>query len=374
MSHSSIVGGSSAGRVIACPPSRILSQGVPESEDNVHSRRGTALHTAIEIAISTGSGDFASLVGAVIDGHMITEQDVIEGLMPAWHEFTSFNWSRSTILLERQVSLPNISGAFGTIDVLGRTSDGIPVVWDWKFGKGIQVYPEDNPQLLFYAAGAMFGQDTRHMFKDSSKVMLVIVQPNDRGEPTSRMILVDQADVFDFTVKLADAVNAGMTAPFSPGEHCRWCPSKLICPKLNETVKQLPTVNRETLADLLDLIGPLEAWINEVHRTAHELLEAGEQVPRYKLVAKAARRQWTDSALAATRLRSLGVPVETLFDLPELRSPAQVQKLVPDEVFLSMKSLIEARSSGTVVVPETDRRASVAGLDDALARLAKQLN
>ena len=373
--HSSIVGGSSAARILACPPSRILCQGVPESPDSVHSRRGTALHEAIEIAISTNAqpDELGGLVGAVIEGHTITADDVTGALLPALLAYRQFPWRPDTKpMLERQVSLPNIEDAFGTADVLGVGADGIPVVWDWKFGHGLQVLPEGNAQLMFYAAGAAFHEDTRRLF-NHSHVRLVIVQPNNRDLPVLRDTFVPLADVFDFTVHLERAIDDGRAVPYNPGDHCRWCPAKLLCPKLNETARELPTVNRAKLTELLDLIGPLQDWTNEVLRVAHELLEAGEQVPRYKLVQKQPRRSWTDEKAASKRLTALGLKMDDLFDSPSLRSPAQIEKLISKEDKTHIQDLIDARSSGTVVVPETDKRPAVDGHEAALKRLATQL-
>jgi hypothetical protein len=350
--HSSVVGGSNAARVMACPPSRLLCAGIPQDEGNEHSRRGTALHTMMEIALSTGDPDFDIGVGAVIEGHMVTSDDC--AALRAAHEAYESTGIRAP-MLERQVSMPNIKNAYGTIDVLGQCDLGKNWVLDWKFGHGIQVYPDNNKQLMFYAAAAAFGKDTRHMFIPDRDVVLAIVQPNSRGEPVLRTHTVTLDELYDFTVQLSIAVKRGETAPFAVGDHCRFCPAKLICPEIKKVTAHptpaAPLLSAAELADALDRIAAFEIWATEVRKVAHQQADSGAEIPRYKLVDKRPTRKWADEQKAMKRLSPLGLDV---FDT-SLRSPAQLDAMIK-EAGIPVSDLIVSVSSGTVLVPDSDKR------------------
>jgi hypothetical protein len=56
--------------------------------------------------------------------------------------------------------LPDV---FGSTDLIGRIGKRA-VVLDWKFGDGVAVEVEENPQLMFYAAAAMRTEATKWAF------------------------------------------------------------------------------------------------------------------------------------------------------------------------------------------------------------------
>ena len=364
------VGGSTVGRILDCPASLRLVEEMPArpDSDNAFTRRGTALHTLAEMFLSEG-GFGNHLVGTEMHGHVVTQDDFDLGLLPAVRSINEHPDKLIVLALERLVTMPGVENAYGTADLVAwNSAEQRPVVADFKFGQGVIVDP-DTAQLRFYAAAAMADPELAEYFK-SSEVELAIVQPNDRNLPTYRSIVVDRVELFDFTVAVRNAVKASKHATPTPGSACRWCPAKLTCPALVETARQLPTIDRTQLAELLDLIDPLNSWINGVLETAHELLEAGERVPRWKLVQKAARRQWIDADAAIKRLKAANAYSDHLVEPASLRSPAQVEKLLAKEQRELLADLIEARSSGTVVVHESDKRQAVSGPGDAMKKLS----
>lgn len=372
--HSKVVGGSTAARVIACPPSRILCQGIAERQDSPDSIRGTSLHKAVQMLGTAGAApeEAGAFVGAVVENYLITEADVMDALLPAYVAFIDYPWGEHAVLMEHAVKLPMVhEEAGGTLDLFGIHADGSPVVADWKFGKGIQVFPTDNKQLLYYAAGAYFDKTLQQHFKGKKEVVLLIIQPNDRGLPIVREHRVPLTDLFDFTVQLRNAVMAGDKAELAIGEHCRFCPAKLICPAHRKVATELPPVNRDTVRVWLELIPALEATIHEARQFAYDYLSQGEQIQGFKLVDSQPRRHWKDETKAVKRFKALGLTKEVTSE-PTLMSPAQVEKALkglPPEV----EDLIERRSGSKIVVPETDSRPAVTDHRDALRKLAERI-
>ena len=114
-----------------------------------------------------------------------------------------------------------IPEGFGTSDVMIFNDDIIEVI-DLKYGKGVPVSAENNPQLKIYALGALSAVDG---LVEPKKVKMVIYQPR-----------LDNISVVEMPVKellkwakdvLIPGAKLAMTkdAPLKCGEHCRFCPA-----------------------------------------------------------------------------------------------------------------------------------------------------
>jgi hypothetical protein len=77
------------------------------------------------------------------------------------------------------------------------------------------------------------------------------------------------------------------------------------------------------LARVLDAAGMIEDWLNAVRALAHNLAQAGTEIPGYVLVEKIGRRRWKDEAAAEVALSDL--PDDVVFET-KLRSIAQIEK------------------------------------------------
>lgn len=153
-------------------------------------------------------------------------------------------------------------------------------------------------------------------------------------------------------------------ARLSHGEHCRFCPAKPTCPVINgEVDRALATkfkaLDADKIARALEDAEVLSEWINDLRRLAHEMLEAGHPVPGWKLVPKRAMRQWTDEKKAASVLMDqAGLKKEDLYD-SEMKSPAQVEKLLKQQKMPLPEGIVTAVSSGSTLAPESDPRPAV---------------
>ena len=63
-------------------------------------------------------------------------------------------------------ALPDV---FGSADLIGRIGNRA-IVLDWKFGDGVPVDVEENPQLLFYTAAAMRTPECRWAFEGVEEI------------------------------------------------------------------------------------------------------------------------------------------------------------------------------------------------------------
>jgi len=250
-----------------------------------------------------------------------------------------------------------LPGVFGSTDLIGRIGKRA-VVLDWKFGDGVAVEVEENPQLMFYAAAAMRTEEAKWAFVDVEEIEMVIVQP-----PQVKRWVTTPARIAQFEKDLVKAVKLAQQpdAELKIGDHCRWCAAKPICPQMTGAVDralktQVEAIDVQTLGSYLANADILEDWIKDLRALAHQILDSGAPVPGYKLVAKRGTRQWIDEAQAHVELRKLGIDPHKE---PELVSPAQAEKELKKRKMTLPDDLVVSVSSGTTLAAESDPRPAV---------------
>ena len=372
--HSSIVGGSTAKRVINCPGSVTLVAQMPPKPSSVYADTGTLLHNVIADVLD-GKATPQDFLGAV-HADITLDQDLIDNkLLPA---LAALNEIDPDKIMEYETEVvvgfgDLLPGVFGSADVVGRIGDTAYIV-DWKFGDGVAVDVEENPQLMFYAAAAMRTPAAQWAFEGATKVELVIVQPPyvKRWETTPRRIQLFEKELMQ-AVKVAQRPDA----PLAQGEWCRWCAGKAICPIMTGAadramVAALKGVDVASVSDYLKMADQLESWIKEVRALAMQTLEAGLPVPGYKLVPKRAMRQWMDEGKALDAMCDLGLDVKELTET-KLLSPAQAEKVLKKHKLALPADHVVAVSSGNTLASEDDPRPAVlqigAQLSAALGKL-----
>jgi len=358
--HSSIVGGSTAKRVINCPGSVALVAQMPPKPSSIYADTGTLLHNVIADVLD-GKATPQDFLGAV-HADVTLDQDLIDRkLMPALAALNEI-YPDKQMEYETEVIVgfgDLLPGVFGSADIVGRIGDTAYIV-DWKFGDGVAVDVEENPQLMFYAAAAMRTPVAQWAFEGATKVELVIVQPPyvKRWETTPRRIQLFEKELMQ-AVKIAQQPDA----PLAQGDWCRWCAAKAVCPIMTGAadralVAALQNVDAEQLSDHLQMADQLENWIKEVRALAMQKLESGQPVPGYKLVPKRALRQWVSEGKALDAMCDMGLDVKELTET-KLLSPAQAEKVLKKHKLALPEGHVVAVSSGNTLATEDDPRPAV---------------
>jgi hypothetical protein len=358
--HSNIVGGSTAKRVIACPGSVALVAQMPPKPSSKYADTGTLLHNTIS-EILEGRLTPEGAVGLYYEG-IVLDQDLLNNkLLPALMALDDIDpdkkmeYACETVVGFGDV-LPDV---FGSADLLGRIGDTAYVI-DWKFGDGVAVDVEENPQLMFYAAAAMRTKEVQWVFEGATKIECVIVQPPyvKRWETSPRRIQM-------FEHELVRAVKRALQpdAELVSGDHCRWCAAKPICPLLTGAVDRalrssVQALDVASISAALEEAELLEHWIADLRALAFQMLEEGVAVPGYKLVPKRATRQWVNETAALDALRDLGVKENELMETSML-SPAKVEKVLKKHKLELPRDLVVSVSTGNTLAPENDPRPAV---------------
>jgi len=372
MSHSNIVGGSTAKRVINCPASVKLVQQMPPQAESEHAARGTLLHNVIAELLEFDKKP-AQCLGAQYKDQILTPELLDEKIIPALALLDEVDPEKQMeYMVETRVGFGDfLPGVFGSTDLLGRKGKRA-IVLDWKFGDGVLVDAEENPQLLFYAAAAMRTPACQWVFEGAEEIECIIVQP-----PAMRRWVTTPERVKQFEIELAKAVRESSwpNPTMQTGDHCRWCTAKPICPQMNGEVEralklQLANLPAEQIAMQLEQADRLEDYIKDLRALAFQMLEKDHPVPGYKLVAKRGTHQWVSEEKAkAFLLKSLVEPYKEL----EVISPAQAEKLLKKIKMELPAELVVSISSGSTLATEDDARPAVLQIGKQLSAALSKL-
>lgn len=370
--HSKI-GASSMKRWAACPGSVKLSEGI-ESRSSVFAEEGTKAHELGEKWLLEGERAFA--------GYTVDMVENVAVYVYAVCDRVNSNPDSNKLLVEQRFHLHELhSDLFGTSDAIV-WQPGIErlSVIDLKYGAGVPVEVEDNPQLQYYALGALLANK---QWKPR-EVEVVIVQPRcPHPDGPVRAQVLQVVDLLDFAADLVEAVKrteeasaAYLCADSGPleaqwqrmylhaGDHCRFCPAAAICPAQKNKAQQLAKqafapglpYDAKQLAETLEWLPVLEAWIKNTREFAYAEAEKGHDIPRHKLVEKRATRRWKDEGSAILWLKQQGV--DPYGEAPVV-TPAAAEKLLPKDQREILDDLCVKESSGHTLVHESDRREAI---------------
>jgi hypothetical protein len=236
-------------------------------------------------------------------------------------------------------------------------------VVDLKYGRGVYVEVKDNRQLKTYGLGMMLAIN-----KPVKKVEVYIFQPRYEGAEPLRMESFDAWELMEFAGEIAVAAEATRKpdAPLVAGPWCSktFCPNARVCPELERrqhaivraTFSELAPYDPSALADALNMVPMVKERIKAIEEFAYKEASAGKKIPGYKLVDKVARRHWNDEKAAAEWAKTKGVDP---YEEPAVKSPAQLEKGLKKAEKAELAQFYSAVSSGSVLVPESDKRPEI---------------
>lgn len=365
------LGPSSAERWMTCPGSPALCDR-EENVSSVYADEGTAAHTLAEWTFTQGVQSAHAFTGRRIEvGYRTFEVDaeMAEAVDAYVMAVRTFEPEGSQVWTELEAPIDHLTGepeAIGTSDRVTLTPAGELQVHDLKYGKGVAVSAEENPQLLTYALAAY---DIVSLSGDVTSVRLFIHQPRldsiSEWETTVERLEQHRADL----AAAADRVSQA-DADFSGGhgyngawsakhlqvseKGCKFCRAKSVCPAFQKTLvgavrgapaaaedfedltvehveegkARLELVGAAAIAAKLKVVDAVEEWCAAVRAKALAILAAGEELPGFKLVqGKRGARRWKDDEAAEAELKKFRLKVEEMYNL-KLISPPQAEKLM----------------------------------------------
>lgn len=356
-----------------CPGSVRLSKGMP-NKSSVFAEEGSDAH-ALAAECLRYAEDPVEYVGYDLeaDGRKFTvTQEMAESVAVYTWAVWELEYHEWQCKIEHRFDLSKVHpGCFGTADcVIWQPDTATLHVFDLKYGAGIPVEVKGNPQLQYYGLGALLSCGY-----PAKTVKLTIVQPRcHHPDGPVRSWEIDAIDLLDFRADLKAYAVATQdpAAPIVPGDHCRFCPAKPMCPALRNKAQAVAKLefspvlsyDPEQLRLTLDSVPVMEAWIKGVREFAYSEAEAGRTPPGYKLVAKRATRKWRSEGEVIEILQT-AYPDDGIFEPRELKSPAQLEKTIGKANLAKLLErneaghLITSESSGHALAPESDPRPPV---------------
>jgi hypothetical protein len=173
LAHASL-GASNAHRWLECSGSVKAEQGF-ENKSSSFAYEGTCAHELSELALLHDK-EPSDWIGKplVENSEWIVDEDMAQHVTTYTDYVRQVAQGADDVLIEQRVSYADwVDGGFGTADAVVIKGDSI-YVCDLKYGKGVQVDAENNPQGMLYALGAYaeFG-----FISDFKTVHISIVQP-----------------------------------------------------------------------------------------------------------------------------------------------------------------------------------------------------
>lgn len=362
---------SGAHRWINCPGSVVLEENF-EDQGSEYAKEGTLAHSVAELKLQKyfmkgiGPKKFKIAMDKFkeslywqdeMDKYTDIYFDEIKKRALAFKDLPYVN-------IEERVNFSNwVPEGFGTCDCIMIYGDTMQVI-DLKYGKGVPVSPEENPQLMLYGLGAYHAYS---MFYDIKNIRLTIIQPRLDSILDWELSIEDLLEFGEKIKPIADEAYHG-SKKLKEGEHCRFCKAKSRCParasKMFEAVEELKPVMEKELAlisnediskYLKETIGLID-WIKDLEDEALKSILAGEEIPGYKAVEGRSNRAFADQDKAFEILQESGFDEAMLYERKPL-SLSRLEKLVGKKEFGEiLKDQIIKPQGKPTLVEESDKR------------------
>lgn len=384
-----------------CPGSHVLQAGLP-NRSSQYAAEGTAAHQVLTWALQE-SLPAAAFIGRVIEADGFSfevDEDMAAHVQVCVDYVLDVAGEDGVVFADIRVNYSSYLDvpeheAWGTADVIIAKGDEIIVV-DFKYGMGVEVSAERNPQMSLYGLGAL--QAYQGLVADFERVRLVISQPRIKKAPSEFDLSVEELEAWGRSTArsaVATCVNAETfaTSPHDvrefeqtfvrPGEkQCKFCRAKATCPALRAEVAatafQSEPANPDEFADqaaatpssasdeqwlaaCLSQVDLIEDWCKAIRAEVERRLLAGEKVPGFKVVqGKKSARKWTSEAEAEAMLKTFRLKQEQMYDF-KLISPTTADKLAKAEAigkrqWPKLQALITQTEGKPHVAPESDPR------------------
>ena len=178
--------------------------------------------------------------------------------------------------------------AFGTADAVIIADDLMEVI-DFKYGKGVKVDADHNPQMMIYALGAL---DEFLLDYDIKRVRMTIVQPRIDNLSECGMMVGELTAWRTVTLKPAAEKAFAGVGDQVPGEWCQFCKVRATCSAIaekarqicNEDFREARLISDEDIPELLPLVPVLKGWLEDFASHALQRALDGATIKGYKLV------------------------------------------------------------------------------------------
>ena len=351
---------SASHRWLECPPSAKLCA---EQDDRAspYAKQGTDAHALCEYKVLTALGRPAQDPTEDLD-FFDTEMDNCTDeyctyVMEQLQEARTY-CKDPDVLVEQRLDFSRwVPNGFGTGDCL-IVADKVLHIIDFKYGLGILVEAENNPQMMCYALGALEIYDGIY---DIDTVKMTIFQPRRENISSATMDKADLLAWADTILKPTAELAYVGDGEFKAGDHCQFCKVKATCRKRAEHNLEMARYDFEMPANLdeteiaaiLPRIDDLVAWAGDIKEYALQQAMSGTEYPGYKVVEGRSVRKYTDEAAVAATVTDAGYDP---YEKKVLGITAMTSLLGKKRFEELLSGMITKPPGKPTLVPDSDKR------------------
>lgn len=373
-----ILSASSAHRWLSCTPSALLETEFPDTTSEA-AIEGTLAHEIGEIKArralyqKSDAGYIAKNI-ATRELNKLRKDPIFKEEMEGFTDdyaaeldqrALSFD-DRPYIALETKLDLSEwVPKGFGTADCVMIGGEKL-LVADFKYGKGVRVSAENNPQMQLYALGAL---QKFSMIYDIKTVTMMIIQPRLSSSADLWEESVEDLLKFGQFVKAQAELAIKGEGNFHPGEEeCRFCRARQTCRAradyniqmyFGDVGKLPPLISDEEVGNYLAKGEDVAKWLKDLQDYALSTCLAGGNIPGYKAVEGRGSRSWSDQEKAFKALMDGGVPEAVMYERKAL-TLAALEKVVGKKEFNELAGDWIIKDPGKpTLVKESDKRPAI---------------
>lgn len=365
---------SASKRWLGCPGSVKLSEHYPNGS-SIYADEGTIAHGMAEGMISKDDklvqkyeveaakfyGEHPELNGTFLEMKMILQpyvDYVFEEYAAQVHEDGA-----AQLMTEERVDLTEyIPGGFGTSDVVILRQGRLHII-DLKYGKGVSVSAEDNPQLKLYALGTLARFD---MLYDIEDVVMTIYQPRLDNVSTDTIKAKDLYVWGEEVIKPGAQLALSEDAPVHAGDWCQFCPARYDCKERARDAMELQkylgqmVLSPEEIAEILGKIDRLTKFAEDIKDSALTKALDGEEIPGWKVVEGRSIRKYVGSEEEIVRqCEGAGYDQALLYER-KLLTITNMEKLMGKKQFAEvLGAYVEKPEGKPTLAPESDKRPAI---------------
>ena len=360
MSKHAILSASGSHRWLNCTPSARLELEF-ENTTSEAAREGTAAHALCEHKLKKFLKKRSKR--PVSDYN----SDEMEECTDAYAEFVMEQYEEAkksckdpVILIEQKLDFScYVPEGFGTGDCIIISDDKLHII-DFKYGQGILVEAEHNPQMMLYALGALEIYDALY---DIKEVSMTIFQPRRENVSTWTIPIGELKAWAEEELKPRAQMAYDGEGEYLPGEWCTFCKAAVKCRARAEEKMKLarmefkmpPLLTDAEIEEVLTVLPDLTKWANEITAYATEAaIHHGKEWNGFKVVEGRSNRKYRDEQLVAEAAKEYGY---TDIYRQSLIPMTEMQKLMGKSVFEEiLGDLIYKPPGKPTLVPNTDKR------------------
>ena len=358
-----VLSASSSHRWLECPPSAKLNAEIADKASE-YAQQGSSAHELAEYKIKRFLGEN---VKDPTESLTYLDQEMAD-CTDSYAEYVSEQVAKAKerckdpiVLVEQRLDFSKwVPQGFGTGDTVIVADDVLTII-DLKYGVGILVEAEKNPQMMCYALGALQLFDGIY---DINKVSMTIFQPRREHISTYEITKEELLKWADTILAPTAQLAASGDGEFKAGAHCQFCKMKATCRKRAEYNLELArydfempaTLEDEEIEVILSKVDELIAWGSDIKEYALQSALSGKQWNDWKLVEGRSNRRYTDETVVADTVKAAGYdPYEDkvlgITAMTKLLGKTKFEKL--------LGGYLEKPQGKPTLVPMSDKRPAI---------------